>query len=99
MEDVRILVLLHKLGAKSKSSHITRQEWVDGCRRLRVDNLDKLKALLPSLELGFMEALEFREFFKVSHCGYNIIYHDDNYLVHVYLFVSYTLCLIYNILK
>mmetsp|Transcript_11913 Transcript_11913/g.22307 ORF Transcript_11913/g.22307 Transcript_11913/m.22307 type:complete len:294 (+) Transcript_11913:384-1265(+) len=79
VEDVRILVLLHKLvaatgggggGAKSSSSsrsspqQITRQEWVDGCRRLRVDSLEKLKALLPSLELGFMEAVEFREFFK-----------------------------------
>lgn len=64
VEDVRILVLLHKLGARSKPAQITREEWVEGCHRLRVDSLDKFKALLPSLELGFMEGSEFREFFK-----------------------------------
>lgn len=81
MEDVRILVLLHKLGAKSKSSHITRQEWVDGCRRLRVDSLDKFKVLLPSLELGFMEAMEFREFFKVSDFGVLCAIHSTVFVI------------------
>lgn len=66
MTDVRILVLLHKMGPLSKPAQISKDEWIKGCKTLRVDSLDKMKALLPSLELGFMERSEFRDFFKVS---------------------------------
>lgn len=66
MTDVRILVLLHKMGPLSKPAQISKDEWIKGCKSLRVDSLDKMKALLPSLELGFMERSEFRDFFKVS---------------------------------
>ena len=74
MTDVRILVLLHKMGPLSKPAQISKDEWIKGCKSLRVDSLDKMKALLPSLELGFMERSEFRDFFKVSqsswHCAF-----------------------------
>lgn len=66
MTDVRILVLLHKMGPLSKPAQISKDEWIKGCKTLRVDSIDKMKALLPSLELGFMERSEFRDFFKVS---------------------------------
>ena len=66
MTDVRILVLLHKMGPLSKPAQISKDEWIKGCKTLRVDSIDKLKALLPSLELGFMERSDFRDFFKVS---------------------------------
>ena len=68
MEDIRILVLLYKLGAKSKPAQISRSEWISGCEKLQLDSLDKLKMLLPSLDLGFMERSEFREFHKVRPC-------------------------------
>jgi len=65
VEDSRILLLLNKLVKVSKSKlssqQMTRQEWVDLCRRLRrVDSrsMDKLKAFFPSLELGLMEGSE-----------------------------------------
>jgi hypothetical protein len=68
MEDIRILVLLYKLGAKSKPAQISRSEWISGCEKLQLDSVDKLKMLLPSLDLGFMERSEFREFHKVRQC-------------------------------
>lgn len=64
LEDIRILVLLHKLGANSKPAQILRSEWTSGCQKLQVDSVDKIKMLLPSLDLGFMERAEFRDFFK-----------------------------------
>eukprot|EP00979_Chaetoceros_neogracilis_P016322 scaffold7697_cov264-Chaetoceros_neogracile.AAC.14 len=64
LEDVKILVLLHKLQASSKPAQITREEWMNGCHNLGTDSINAFKALLPSLELGFMERAEFRDFFK-----------------------------------
>lgn len=65
LEDIRILVLLHKLGANEKPGQISRLEWTNGCEKLRTDSIDKLQALLPSLDVGFMENNEFRDFYKV----------------------------------
>jgi len=65
-EDIRILVLLHKLGANEKPAQISRDEWVKGCEKLGTDSIDKFKALLPSLETGFMVHNEFRDFYKFS---------------------------------
>lgn len=64
MEDIRILVLLHKLGSKEKPGQITREEWTKGCKLLQTDSIDKLVALLPSLDTGFMVDNEFRNFYK-----------------------------------
>lgn len=63
-EDIRILVLLQKLGAKAKPGQISRTEFIEGCTKLHVDSIDKFKMLLPSLDTGFMEDSEFREFYK-----------------------------------
>jgi len=64
MEDVRILVLVWKLGARNKPGQVAREEWADGCRKLDVDSMVKLKEHLPQLETGFLEQAEFRDFFK-----------------------------------
>lgn len=64
-EDIRILVLLHKMGANEKPGQITRDEWKKGCEKLEADSIEKFKALLPSLDTGFMVDNEFREFYKV----------------------------------
>jgi len=64
MEDVRILVLVWKLGARNKPGQVAREEWADGCRKLDIDSMIKLKEYLPQLETGFLEQAEFRDFFK-----------------------------------
>jgi len=65
LEDVRILVLLWKLGSTEKPAQISKEEWMAGCQKLQVDSVKKLKALLPSLYTGFLDRSEFREFYKV----------------------------------
>jgi hypothetical protein len=67
MEDIRILVLLWKMGANEKPGMITREEWMTGCHRLQVDSVAKFQSLLPSLETGFLDQAEFKEFYKVRH--------------------------------
>lgn len=64
LEDVRVLVLLHKLGATRKPSQITREEWIEGCHRLKLDSIAKFKAFIPQLDTGFMDREEFSDFFK-----------------------------------
>lgn len=58
--DVRILSLMWKLGAKSKPGSITKEEFVRGMVNLRKDSYDGLRALLPSLDPGFLDKSEFR---------------------------------------
>lgn len=64
LEDVRILVLLWKLGSKEKPAQISKEEWMAGCQKLQLDSLEKFKALLPSLDTGFLDRMEFRDFYK-----------------------------------
>lgn len=65
LEDIRIMVLLWKMDVgKDKPQQITREEWREGCELLNVDSLDKFKKLLPTLDTGFLEVSEFREFYK-----------------------------------
>lgn len=64
LEDVRVLVLLHKLGANKKPAEISKEEWLSGCNRLRLDSVDKFKKYLPALDTGFMDQEEFKEFYK-----------------------------------
>jgi hypothetical protein len=75
LEDIRILVLLWKLGAKEKPAQISKDEWMAGCRKLQVDSVDKLKNLLPSLDTGFLDRTEFKDFYKVRprHCRLSIV--------------------------
>lgn len=65
LEDIRILVLLWKLGSKEKPAQISKEEWMSGCQKLQVDSVEKVKALLPSLDTGFLDRSEFRDFYKV----------------------------------
>lgn len=67
MTDIRILVLLWKMNVgREKSAHVTRQEWIEGCETLGVDSIKALEGLLPSLDTGFLETGEFREFYKFT---------------------------------
>jgi DCN1-like protein 1/2 len=66
LEDIRILVLLHKLGANAKPGQIRRDEWSKGCETLSTDTIEKFKGLLPSLDTGFMVDTEFRDFYKFA---------------------------------
>uniref|UniRef100_A0A7S0KXW4 Defective in cullin neddylation protein n=1 Tax=Asterionellopsis glacialis TaxID=33640 RepID=A0A7S0KXW4_9STRA len=64
LSDIRILVLLWKLGANEKPAEISQREWMAGCNKLQIDSLDKFKTLLPSLDTGFLAPSEFKEFYK-----------------------------------
>ena len=65
LEDIRILVLLWKLGANDKPAQISKEEWMQGCRKLHVDSIAKFQSLLPSLDTGFLDQTEFKDFYKV----------------------------------
>ena len=65
LEDVRVLVLLWKLGANKKPAEIQKEEWIAGCHKLQIDSIDKFKKLLPSLDTGFMDREDFNDFYKV----------------------------------
>lgn len=64
IEDIRILVLMWKMGANGKPGQITKTEWTDGCTKLHIESMEKLKTVLPGLETGFLDNSEFRFFFK-----------------------------------
>jgi len=72
LEDIRILVLMWKMEVgKETPQQITRNEWKEGCEKLNLDSIEKFKRLLPHLDIGFLEATEFRDFYKV---GFVIVY-------------------------
>lgn len=62
--DIRVLVMLYKLGSREKPGQITKEEFLSGCSDLQVDSISKFKKLLPSLDTGFMDQDEFKEFYK-----------------------------------
>ena len=64
--DVRALVLPWKLGSDARPGCISREEFVDSMKKLRKDTVTGLKDLVPSLDTGFMERDEFRDFFKFA---------------------------------
>lgn len=74
--DIRSLVLLWKLGSKEKPGQITREEFLSGCSELQVNSYANLKKLIPSLDTGFMDREDFKEFYKVI---YRII--DDTIII------------------
>lgn len=63
-EDIRVLVLLWKLGSKEKPAQISKEEWMSGCDKLQLDSIDKFQSILPSLDTGFLDRSEFKEFYK-----------------------------------
>lgn len=65
LEDVRVLVLLWKLGANKKPAEIQKEEWIAGCHKLQLDSIDKFKSLVPALDTGFLDREEFSDFYKV----------------------------------
>eukprot|EP00934_Nitzschia_sp_Nitz4_P008848 Nitzschia sp. Nitz4//scaffold126_size65214//28463//29281//NITZ4_006154-RA/size65214-processed-gene-0.25-mRNA-1//1//CDS//3329534683//8838//frame0 len=62
-EDVRVLVLLWKLGSQ-KPAQLSKEEWMESCERYGLDSIEKFRDFLPSLELGFLETPQFKEFYK-----------------------------------
>jgi hypothetical protein len=58
--DVRVLVMLWKLGAVSKPGSITRSEFLSGFQKLQVSDTERLKMMVPSFDPGFMDKSEFR---------------------------------------
>lgn len=66
-EDKRVLVLLWKLGSKEKPAQISKEEFMSGCFKLHIDSIEKIQALVPSLDTGFLDEVEFKDFYKVCH--------------------------------
>jgi hypothetical protein len=64
-EDIRVLILLWKMGSKAKPGEITKDEFLSGCNRLQVDSIAKIQALIPTLDTGFLDEVDFKEFYKV----------------------------------
>jgi len=62
--DIRLLVLLWKLGAVSKPGTITKPEFLAGMKKLRKDSIKGLKSISPSFDIGFLEKQQFRELYK-----------------------------------
>lgn len=58
--DVRVLVLLWKLGATSKPGNVTKSEFSAGLQKLQASSVEKLKTLIPTLDPGFLDRAEFR---------------------------------------
>jgi Cullin binding len=63
--DVRLLVLLWKMNAVSKPGTVLRKEFVNGMMNVfGKDSIEGLKSAVPSLDPGFLERSEFRDFYK-----------------------------------
>ena len=79
--DIRILVLLWKLGSNEKPAQISKEEFMDGCHNLQLDSIEKFRNLLPALDTGFLDQDEFKSFYKVGYfvidnlgCGRRLLY-------------------------
>lgn len=58
--DVRVLVMLWKMGAVSTPGCITKTEFTAGCKKLRISSVSELRSLLPSFDPGFLGRADFR---------------------------------------
>ena len=67
--DIRILVLLWKLGSNEKPAQISKEEFMSGCYEHQLDSVEKFKGFLPQLDTGFLDQEEFKSFYKVSWIG------------------------------
>jgi len=64
-DDIRVMVLLWKLGANSKPQQISKAEWTSGCQSLKSDSLTKLRdVIVPTLDPGFLDNDDFKDFYK-----------------------------------
>lgn len=62
--DVAALVLIWRLGGVSKPGCISKTEFTKGMKDLRARSIADLKAKIPSMDPGFLETKDFREFYK-----------------------------------
>ena len=91
------MVLLWKLGAgKEKPQHISKNEWHQGCTDLQVESIDQFKALLPSLDPGFLERYDFKSFYNV--CLINSTYFSNHFLFSLFYLILRLICIFLYIL-
>ena len=64
IDDIRILVLLWKMKAVEKPAQISREEWMTACNRMNIAQMQDFQTLLPSLDTGFMDRDDFKDFYK-----------------------------------
>ncbi len=67
IDDVKLLALMWKLGAKEKPASISEEEFVNGCMNfngLSSVSVDALKSVVPILDPGFLEGSEFKDLYK-----------------------------------
>lgn len=65
--DVRVLVLMWKLGARRRPGQISREEFEGALKQLELDTLDKLRdRLLPSLDVDFLQGDDFKSFYRFA---------------------------------
>ena len=62
--DVRVLVMAWKLKSKAKPGEIRKEEFQAGMSSMGCDSVEALKAQLPTMDPGFMEHKEFRDFYR-----------------------------------
>lgn len=64
IEDIRILVLLWKMNAVEKPAQISREEWMSACSSLNITSIESIQKIMPSLDTGFLDRTEFKDFYK-----------------------------------
>jgi hypothetical protein len=64
--DIRILVLMWRMGAIAKPGCISKSEWCSGMKKVNSDSLSDIKQKLPALDPGFLEKNQFRG--TCMHC-------------------------------
>jgi len=62
--DIRVLVLMFKLGANAKPGEISQSEWNSGMSDLSCGSIEDVKSRLAGMDTGFMEHSEFKKFYK-----------------------------------
>ncbi len=67
IDDVKLLALMWKLGAKEKPASINEEEFVNGCMNfngLSSASVDAFKSVVSILDPGFLEGAEFKDLYK-----------------------------------
>uniref|UniRef100_A0A7S2SVP2 Defective in cullin neddylation protein n=1 Tax=Rhizochromulina marina TaxID=1034831 RepID=A0A7S2SVP2_9STRA len=64
--DIRAMVLCFKLGSKARPGEISREEFMEGMQSLHCGDVKDLERIMPSLDLGFMEKRQFRDFYRFA---------------------------------
>jgi hypothetical protein len=64
MEDIRMTMLMWKLGARKTPGGIEKAEFVTGMQKLGLSTIAGLKGITPQLQTGFLENKEFFDLFR-----------------------------------